>query len=130
MANFYCPVCRNGLEGTETQCPKCKSALTPAIVAPTAPAAAATNVQVRRYPSVAQFQAESIVMAAHGWAPVTQAEATGSFPTAASLLAFIGLLVVFVVSTLIGILIMVLAIFIGFVSRPKEYVVTYRHDPA
>jgi len=85
-------------------------------------------VEVRRYASARDYQRDSVPMAAAGWAPVSQVEATGKFPAAAGILAAIGLFVALLVSTLIGIAIVVVALLIGAVSRRKELVVTYRFN--
>lgn len=90
---------------------------------------APSSVEVRRYGSAADYQRDATPMAAAGWAPASQVEATGKFPVAAGILALIGVGVALVLSTLIGVAIVVIAILIGMVSRKKELVVTYRYDP-
>jgi len=83
-------------------------------------------VEIRRYASVASYQVDAATMAAAGWLPLSQVEATGGFPVAAGILAAIGLFVAVLLSLLVGAAIVVIAILIGMASRKKELVVTYR----
>lgn len=84
-------------------------------------------VEIRRYASVAAFQADATSMAAAGWFPVTQTERSaglnGGWVALAIGVALIGLLV-YIPLVIVGLVILILAAVIG----RKELVVTYRPE--
>lgn len=85
-----------------------------------------TGVEVRRYVTAEQMQADITQMAGAGWMIVSQAEATGGprkdLVSAGIIVAVIGFLV-FLPLILVGIVLVVL----GAVMQRRETVVTYRY---
>jgi hypothetical protein len=121
MASWHCPNCRRALVGTETTCPQCGQALTPAFGVP----AAGAHIEVRQYDSVGAYQVDAAVMAAAGWVPHTQSESSGG---ANGVLVAVG-----IATCIIGLIafwpllvLSILAFIAAYAGRSKGLVVTYR----
>lgn len=87
------------------------------------------SIEIRRYPSGGEFEADAPAMAASGWYPISQVETTEMvnplFIAIAVGLAMLGIL--FVGALLLAALVVFV---LAFVARPHELVVTYRRSPA
>lgn len=122
VGTWQCDKCKQPLVGNETVCPNCGTTLIPVLSAPPA-------VEIRRYASVAAYQADAASMANAGWHVVAQSESSGgpngSMVAIAVVLGAIGLFLLWPL-----LIVALLVLILGAVNGRKQMVVTYRPGAA
>lgn len=89
--------------------------------------AAPAPIEVRRYGSIGDYQADAASMAAAGWWPVGQVEATGDVQAGWIVAAIVALALGVVGFSMIAMIVVaVICFLLAFGARHKLLVVTYR----